>query len=61
MDTRRDQEMTKQEKQILKTHLDEVYKLLNTLSNAQKQGTTEYKIVYELEYINMALKIKFPD
>ncbi len=53
--------MNSEDRNILKNQLDEIYKLMDQVDNARVKGSIEYKIMYELEQINMRLDIPFND
>lgn len=53
--------MTTNEKEILSSQLTKIYELMKQLPNSKVEGTTEYKVIFELENINMKFNIPFND
>ena len=53
--------MNAEDKVILEDQLNAIYKLMNQVDRAKVRGTAEYKVMYELEQINMRLDIPFND
>ena len=53
--------MNNNEKNILEQQLNKIYKLMDQVDKSKVRGTTEYRVVYELEQINMGLDIPFND
>lgn len=53
--------MNSEDRNILKNQLDKIYKLMDQVDRARVKGSTEYRIMYELEQINMKLDIPFSD
>lgn len=53
--------MNDHDKKYLENQLSKIYSLINSLEGARQKGSTEYKILYELENINMKLDIPFQD
>jgi len=51
--------ITEQEKKILEKHLDNIRSLLDKIPNTQIEGTTEYRIIVELEKVNSEFEISY--
>jgi len=51
--------MTPQEKRLLEKYLDNIRSLLDKVPNTEIEGTTEYKIIVELEKINQEFDINY--
>jgi len=51
--------ITEQEKKLLEKHLDSIRNLLDKVPNAIIEGTTEYRIIIELEKVNSEFEISY--
>jgi len=51
--------MTCQEKRMLEKYLDNIRSLLEKVPNSQVEGTTEFKIIAELEKINQEFDVNY--
>jgi len=51
--------ITEQEKKLLEKHLDNIRSLLDKVPNTQIEGTTEYRIIVELEKVNSEFEISY--
>jgi len=51
--------MTYREKEFLEKRLDNIYILLDKLPNKNIEGSTEYKILNELEKINSEFDVAY--
>jgi len=52
-------EITGQEKRMLEKYLDNIRSLLEKVPNSQVEGTTEFKIIAELEKINQEFDVNY--
>jgi len=51
--------MTGQEKRMLEKYLDNIRNLLDKVPNSEVKGTTEFKIIAELEKINQEFDVNY--